>query len=715
MEYQPQYFIYKDLVETGRQIVYTKDIKKENIDMHFNAIINIMKDGIETPWVQSMMINVIFEDDIDVNLSLFDYMYNVMMWQLRTAMNKPILSIHLFFPEDITRKVVKEYIDNVFVDRFRKSIPFIEMNQIIDSVVGKFRELRVFQLYLANSLNLEDTIELMEKYPEFNDTIHFSTEGIPIEDVKDKGMEATDLQIKYIKNSDHCLRDSFRTGEAISPKQYKEVAVNIGSKPDGQGGVFPHPIAHSFMNGGLQTPEEICVESSVGRVAQILQKTNVGKSGEFARQLELNNQDTFLHPDPDYVCDTQNFEEVTIDSPVKLGMYDLRYYRENPNGVDKLLEAKRDKHLIGKKLYFRSPMTCASAARGKGICYKCYGDLAYSNKEVNIGQIAAEGLSSIYTQILLSAKHLLESLVIKMNWPVKFYDMFKIEYSIIYLRDDMDFKNWYMIIDEEIKCEEEIDDIDYNYYINSFLLKNYQTDETIKIATEDLDNLYFVEDVYNFISNTKNKGVELGDNAEIIISMEALVPYESIFVIQVRNNELSRTMETINKLIDNKTVISEYDRNSILETFVNTNISGGIKLNAVHFEVLLMNQIRSIDDDLDMPDWSVPNQKYQIFTLSKSLANNKSITVRLESSNIAKALLNPNNDKAYKPSQSDLYFLEHPQDYLDPSIIADNNPVVSDKDENIVEPFKFADPNVRVGRAVKKPRMTKAEILKQKQ
>ena len=204
-------------------------------------------------------------------------------------------------------------------------------------------------------------------------------------------------------------------------------------------------------------------------------------------------------------------------------------------------------------------------------------------------------------------------------------------------------------------------------------------------------------------------------NIWLIISMEALVPYESIFVIQVRNNELSRTMETINKLIDNKTVISEYDRNSILETFVNTNISGGIKLNAVHFEVLLMNQIRSIDDDLDMPDWSVPNQKYQIFTLSKSLANNKSITVRLESSNIAKALLNPNNDKAYKPSQSDLYFLEHPQDYLDPSIIADNNPVVSDKDENIVEPFKFADPNVRVGRAVKKPRMTKAEILKQKQ
>ena len=78
---------------------------------------------------------------------------------------------------------------------------------------------------------------------------------------------------------------------------------------------------------------------------------------EFARKLELNNQDTFLHVNPSYICDTQNFEEILIDSETKLNMFDLRYYRTNPNGVDKLLEAKRDKHLIGQKLFFRSPTT----------------------------------------------------------------------------------------------------------------------------------------------------------------------------------------------------------------------------------------------------------------------------------------------------------------------------------------------------------------------
>lgn len=280
MEYLEQYYFpYKDLCTKGKQTIKTKDLNQNNIDQHFYSIINILKDGIETPEVQSMMIHVLFENNTDVDLSIFDYCINLMFWQFCTAVQHPIWDVHLVFFEDITKKAIKEYIDNIFVDKYRKKIPFIVLNQTIDSVIGKFRDLRVFQVYLANTLNLEDTITLMRQYKEFNDTVHFDITGIPLEDIKEAGMAATNKQIKYIKNSDHCLRDSFRTGEAISPKQYKEVAVNIGTKPDGRGSVFSHPIANSFMNGGLQTAEELYIESSVGRVAQILQKTNVGESG----------------------------------------------------------------------------------------------------------------------------------------------------------------------------------------------------------------------------------------------------------------------------------------------------------------------------------------------------------------------------------------------------------------------------------------------------
>ena len=701
--YQQQYYPYQELCETGRQLVFTKDLNQSNIDLHFNAIINILKDGIEQPSVQQMMLHIVFEDSIDIELSIFDYVINLMMWQLRTGINEPIYSVHLVFFEDITKRNIKDYIDNSFVDKYRKKILFIQMNQLIDNVIGKFRELRPFQMYLANTLNLEDTIELMKKYPEFNETVHFDVTGIPLEDVKDAGMEATYKQIKYIKNSDHCLRDSFRTGEAISTKQYKEVAVNIGSKPDGQGSVFPHPIPHSFMNGGLQSPEEIYIESSVGRVAQILQKTNVGESGAFARNLELNNQDTYLHKDSNYVCDTVNFEEVTIDSAIKLQMYDLRYYRENPKGVDKLLNAKKDKHLIGRKLYFKSPMTCASAARGQGICYKCYGDLAYANQEVNIGQIAAEGLSSIYTQILLSAKHLLESLVVKMVWVKEFYDIFSLAFNTFGVREDKVFRGWKLIIDEELKTEDDLDNMAYSYYINSFVVR--QPDGTsVRIHTSESDNIYFSQEFLDYIISLKPKGESLEDldDTPMEFDMVKLVDFPYLFIMEIRNNELSRTMDQIKKLIDNKSIIQLHDRNTILEEFIRTNINGGIKLNAVHFEVLLMNQIRYVDDELLKPHWDVPNEPYQILTLTKSLSNNPSITVRLESNKIQQALRNPQNRFIKQPSITDLFFMEQPQEYLDPDIISDEYKPKSDVENNIVQPITFDNPKIRVGRKIKK-------------
>ena len=708
MEYNEQYYYpYKELCETGRQDIYTKDFNASNIARHFYSIINILRDGIETKEVQSMMVHIYFTNNVDVRLSIFDYTINLMFWQFCTATGEPIRDVHLVFFEDITKRSIKEYIDNIYIDKYRKTVPFIVLNNTIDDVIGKFRELRPFQMYLANTLNLEDTLELMRKYPEFNDTIHFSTEGIPIEDIKEAGIEATNKQIKYIKNSNHHLRDSFRTGEAISPKQYKEVAVNIGSKPDGQGSVFPHPIEHSFMNGGLQTPEELVIESSVGRVAQILQKTNVGESGAFARQLELNNQDTTLHVDPNYVCDTVHFEEVIIDNDSMWNMYDMRYYRENPNGVDKLLNAKNKKdkeRLMHRKLYFRSPMTCASAARGHGICYKCYGDLAYVNREINIGQIAAEGLSSIYTQILLSAKHLLESLVVKMEWSKGFYDYLQITFNTIALREDKFYKGCKLIIDQDICTLEELDDIDYNYYINSFIVKTPSGDE-IKIKTNNDDNLYFDKDFYDFLINNypDTSGAEETYYAEI--DMMRLVDFPALFVVEIKNNELSATMDKIERLIDNKTVMSAYDRNTILREFISTNIQGNIKLNAVHFEVLLMNQMRDGEDDLEKPDWTNPNATYQMLTLSKALSNNQSIAIRLQSGKVDKILNNQQNRFICKPSVSDIYYMEQPQEYLSDEFISDDNRPKSDIEKSIRQPITFDNPKIRVGRKPEKKKV----------
>ena len=119
------------------------------------------------------------------------------------------------------------------------------LNNLFDDMISKMKYIDEFAMYLANTVNFTDTIKLMERYPDFNESIHADLSNTPIEDVKAIGMDYTNMQIKYIKANDHCLRDSFTSGEAISPKQFKEVSVNIGTKPDGQGGIFPYIIKNT--------------------------------------------------------------------------------------------------------------------------------------------------------------------------------------------------------------------------------------------------------------------------------------------------------------------------------------------------------------------------------------------------------------------------------------------------------------------------------------
>ena len=205
--YLENYGPYAELVLNGTGTVYTKDLNDSNIDQHFQWIINILDDGIEKPEIQHIKIKVVFTDGVTINLMLIDYMFNLMFWSIVTSANHEISSFYFFncVTEPITKNNIKKWVDNKFINLNLKTLPNIKLNQSIDRGIGKFRDLENFQMYLANTVNLEDTIELMEKYPEFNDTVHFDISGIPLEDIKDAGMKATNMQIEYIKNSNHCL------------------------------------------------------------------------------------------------------------------------------------------------------------------------------------------------------------------------------------------------------------------------------------------------------------------------------------------------------------------------------------------------------------------------------------------------------------------------------------------------------------------------------
>ena len=366
-------------------------------------------------------------------------------------------------------------------------------------------------------------------------------------------------------------------------------------------------------------------------------------------------------------------------------MYDMRYYRFTPNGVEHRLDCTKDQVLIGQTLLFRSPMTCASAARGHGVCYRCYGDLAYANRNINIGQIAAELLSSIYTQTLLSAKHLLESAIIKMEWVPEFFDFFAVEFDQIILKDNMDYSKMKIILDDIIDDDSDEDDEDgaemsESTYVYSFIVKTGNGSE-YTIRTNNSDPIYLHNDLVELMNNE-----DCDEDGVYEIEMEKLRDM-SIFIIDIQNDELSKVMKQVKNLIDNKTTIKSHNRNSILETFIDTNLSGHIKINAVHFEILLMNQIRSANDILELPDWSNPDEPYQIIALGNALTDNLSVTVRLQSPKLKRNLNHPSNKRLYKPSNMDLFYAEQPQEFINKefkSSLAEN-----ERDRVPINPIKF--------------------------
>lgn len=701
MLYCENYGMYAPIFHDVPVTVKTSDINAETHNAHFMGVFNVLLDAIETETVQNTFITVVFDNGKDIELSLIDYWFNLIMWRLVISTGESIQPKHIFWDENITRKTIKRYIDRFFIEPYKDKIENYKMNNMIDDAIGLFRLVDRFSFYLADTINLEDSIKLMKADPEFYQLMHMDLSGVPIEDVKNEGMKGTARAIELMKNAkhilgyDHCLADSWRANEAINDRQYKEFSHNIGSKPNNEGGVFPEIINRSFLTGGVKDPMSLFIESYTGRLAQIMSKNNVGDSGHFARLLGLNSTDTIINPDPAYVCDSKNFQIVTVKDKNALIKLKDRYYRLSPIGVEKIIH-ESDEHLIGKKIWLRSPMTCASFSRGQGVCYRCYGKLAYTNADIVIGKYAAEALSSVLTQRLLSAKHLLETKVIKLVWPEYFNDYFEIEGNAIKLSSALTTTKGFSIsIDpEEIMLVNDdgssYDDEDqpsglaqsYNEYITEFNIITPNGEE-IPINTAENDRLYISEELNEAI---RKSGEPV--NGKVVVKFDNLVDTFLFFVI-LQNNELSKTMERIMDIINKNSVTKTMDRHELLQAFLDAVIEGGLDTDSIHLETILANQIRAYDDILDLPDWSNTDEPYQILTLNQALTDNPSVSISLMYQKLSRALYNPLTFRKNKPSFMDLFFMKQPQIYLSSDTIVEGEE--EKKENNIVCPIIISE------------------------
>lgn len=655
---------YAPLVQNGIMEIKTVDLNRENVDYHIRSIANIFADGIETDQIRHMKINVTFADSVGLNLTISDYLFNLIFWILPLSVREQITSDFLFFEENFTQGSIKEYIDSLFLDRYRTTVSNMTLNNIIDDMMYAIRLVDRYSLYFLNTINNEDTMDLMNNNPEFNALMHADLSNVPLEQVRDVGMDIANKMIDIIKGTDHCMANAFNCGQGINRKQFKEFMVNIGTKPDGKGGLFNGIINRSYMNGGLDQVQYEFMDATVAREAEIIKKANVGDSGHLSRLMGLNNQGTILHLNPEYSCDTHNLLKMTMTDTNILNRYKNRWYRFEEDGPEYKMSsnpAKYESHLIGQTLYFRSPMKCASAARGAGICYKCYGDLAYTNADINIGKMAAEILCSILTQMLLSAKHLLESKAKATYWVQQFSEVCEITYNIVSIKNDLDNVNKYYlrIHPDAIQQENEDDEFEYNNFINQFEVE-FPDGEIVSIYNTEEDKeekgpIYFSNELMAYIDNMPDPGEEY-----------YIIPFDKIkdinlFLMKISNNELSKTLDELQSLINKLSSIQNKTADQWMQDLIEVAEQGGVNIDAVHLEVILSNQIRNVNDILDTPEWEYKNEPYQLLTLKQALSNHPSIVTTLVNENLPKVLIEPLTYRKKKASELDLFFMEQPQ------------------------------------------------------
>jgi hypothetical protein len=693
LENLSNYYMFAPIAQNQAVTILTQDITLGNWRTYYDGILNVMKDGIELPQVHKAFVSLIFPTREGIDISLPDLYVNLVLWYPIIAINKKIGPQHLMIKDTLTADDVKNYMDKHVIVPNRISIPNKVLNNVIADMVCNFADIDNFSLYLANTLNLEDDIDLMNASPEFNQLLHCDLSGVPIESVKDEGMKIVYKAIDIIMDSkkimgyEHCLRNPFAAHEGINIRQYKENHYNIGTKPDGQGSIYHEIINKSYVTGGLENMVYQLIDSGSSRVAQIISKKNVGESGGFSRILGLNNINSFLNPDPTYDCGTKNFMYIMIPNKEVLNRLLDRYYRFNPKGEEYKIDEK-SLFLIGKMIYLRSPMTCASRAQGHGVCYHCYGDLAYTNSYINIGRIATEIITSQYTQKRLSAKHLLETLISIINWNEGFKKFFGVETNSIKLQEALDIamQGFKIIIDpDSIQLENDdeflqhkffSDDMHsteddapfYNEYVTEFKIET-PTGEEIDIGSIPDDEspeakMYFSTDLSNAIRTIlqKNKKEEI-DEEHIVIPLK-MMEDKTLFYIKIQNNDLGKNLDIFNDLINKKPVTKSYTKDKLLEKLLETVIKGGIDCASVHLEVILSNQIKDPTDRLKEVNWLVPDAKYEILTLNEALTDNQSIINSLVYQKLAKTLYTPMTFKKKGASIFDPFFMHKPKKFL---------------------------------------------------
>lgn len=584
-------------------------------------VYDYIKIGFEHKELRRCMISFKFRSDDDEvhQLSLPNFITNIMIWEgiLRLDMIPTMNKSIIYDANNTTSSTLYGFFNEKLIIPSTNIISNKKLNKVMHDITHNLSRISTdFNMLLGISISMNSFINLSKTNERFNEIINTKVpedmQPADIENHLDTLMhELTDI----MTTSDNCLKPMMLAQTGVKDKQLREFAINGGTKPDLFGNTIPIPINSNFLVGGLGNTENYTIDAMGGRKAAIMSKTMMGISGHFATTVILASSSvTFskegddcgsIFPIPMYIRDVKMLQRFVG-----------RFYRENINSMELKCIRKSDMQLVGRMIYLRTPTTCAAS---DGVCKTCYGHLYHINKDLaSPGAFSAIKVTMPVSQDILSSKHLLATTSIKIEFNEEFYKFFKVSSNYVILddNDDININNYSLVIkDEDLQLVSEFDENLYNHFVQKFYISKKGSEDLIEIVELNENDLYIDKDIFKSMKKKSS-------HREIQLNK---IETDNIFVIEIKNNELTKPLYDIMNLLDIKKSEHRGDIQTMLTRMNELMIQSRINLQSIHAEMIIYSLIRKTDNILERPDFnSYDGRNYTILTIKDSLENHAS-------------------------------------------------------------------------------------------
>jgi hypothetical protein len=271
----PQVFIVHDMLM----------VDKENYKLYFKKFYNYMKQGFEEEKVRKHMVKYKFTSDPKEpvrEMEIRHLIINMIFWRPFIKMDRveELNPVHIADCSNMTTAYVKNYIDTLIIDPYRKLYSNKKLNHIVESLIYQLSKISLdFNTIMAMSINIESFLDVAEHNPRFNQIIRTKLKpGMQPKDIETLQHNLMVEGIDILKNTPNCLQPMLRAGAGIKDKQLSEFAFIGGLKPDVNGNTIPIPNNSNFLVGGLNNLPNYYVDAQAGRKSVILNKTSINYS-----------------------------------------------------------------------------------------------------------------------------------------------------------------------------------------------------------------------------------------------------------------------------------------------------------------------------------------------------------------------------------------------------------------------------------------------------